>query len=197
MKQEIEIEFKNLLTKEEFNKLVLAFQLESSFIKQVNHYFDTPNFSLKGVNSALRIREKNNKFTMTLKQPNEVGLLETHEDLTEDIAKQIMESNHELPASIINQLHSLQINATNLEYFGSLTTNRVEIPYKDGLLVLDHSIYHGTEDFEVEYEVSDELIGHENFLRLLKEHQIELKKTENKIKRFFNQKNASSSKDSK
>lgn len=189
MKQEIEIEFKNLLTKEEFNTLVSAFGLENSFITQINHYFDTPDFQLKDAHSALRIREKNNSFTMTLKQPNEVGLLETHEKLSEEIANKIMHANHQLPNSIINQLESLNIQVDALEYFGSLTTNRAEIPYKDGLLVLDHSIYHGTEDFEVEYEVSDEVTGHTNFLDLLKEHHIEVKKTDNKIKRFFNKKN--------
>lgn len=188
MEQEIEIEFKNLLTKEEFNKLVILFQLENSFISQTNHYFDTPNFSLKDTHSALRIREKNGTFTMTLKQPNDVGLLETHEKLSEEIANAIMQSNQGFPSSIISQLESLQINISELEYFGSLTTNRAEVPYKDGLLVLDHSTYHGTEDFEVEYEVSDEKSGYENFLQLLEEQQITQKKTENKIKRFFNQK---------
>lgn len=188
MEQEIEIEFKNLLTKEEFNKLVTLFQLENSFISQTNHYFDTPNFSLKDTHSALRIREKNGTFTMTLKQPNDVGLLETHEKLSEEIANAIMQSNQGFPSSIISQLESLQINISELEYFGSLTTNRAEVPYKDGLLVLDHSTYHGTEDFEVEYEVSDEKSGYENFLQLLEEQQITQKKTENKIKRFFNQK---------
>lgn len=188
MKQEIEIEFKNLLTKDEFNKLVTSFKLEQSFISQTNHYFDTPDFTLKDASSALRIREKNNSFTMTLKQPNEVGLLETHEDLSEELTKTIMEDTKQIPANIVKQLQTLQLDISNLEYFGSLTTNRAEIPYKDGLLVLDHSTYLGAEDFEVEYEVSDEKIGHQNFLTLLKEYQIVLKKTENKIRRFYNQK---------
>lgn len=189
MKQEIEIEFKNLLRKEEFNNLVTTFHLENSFISQTNHYFDTPTFSLKDANSALRIREKNSTFTMTLKQPNDIGLLETHEKISEELANNIMISGYVFPESIITQLQTLQINVEELEYFGSLTTNRAEIPYKDGLLVLDHSTYHGVEDYEVEYEVADEEIGKQNFLSLLKENKIEIKKTDNKIKRFFNRRN--------
>lgn len=188
MKQEIEIEFKNLLTKDEFDTLVSTFKLENSFISQTNHYFDTPTFSLKGASSALRMREKNNSFTMTLKQPNEIGLLETHEDISKELAKAIMEDTSQLPENMIKQLQMLRLNVEKLEYFGSLTTNRAEIPYKGGLLVLDHSTYLGTEDFEIEYEVTDEIIGHQDFLELLEEHQIVLKKTDNKIRRFYHQK---------
>ncbi|WP_368895813.1 CYTH domain-containing protein, partial [Priestia megaterium] len=45
MKQEIEIEFKNIVTKEEFDRLRSHFQLtEDQFVSQENHYFDTPAF---------------------------------------------------------------------------------------------------------------------------------------------------------
>ena len=70
MSQNIEIEFKNMLTSEEFLQLKLHFNIDQNkFKKQVNHYFDTPSFSLKSLNSALRIREKGTQFEMTLKQP--------------------------------------------------------------------------------------------------------------------------------
>ena len=46
MTQEIEIEFKNIVTKEEFDTLCKSFSIEA-FTKQVNHYFETPDFSLK------------------------------------------------------------------------------------------------------------------------------------------------------
>ena len=46
MTQEFEIEFKNMVTEEEFQALCDVFSIES-FTKQVNHYFETPHFSLK------------------------------------------------------------------------------------------------------------------------------------------------------
>ncbi len=82
MTQEIEIEFKNLLTKSEFLKLSEALCMkEHDFKQQVNHYFDTKDFSLKQKKSALRIREKDGAFVLTLKEPAAVGLLETHQEL--------------------------------------------------------------------------------------------------------------------
>ncbi|GAA3329560.1 hypothetical protein GCM10020331_078120 [Ectobacillus funiculus] len=47
MSQEIEIEFKkNMLTKEEFHRLCESFAI-TTFIKQVNHYFETSSFFFK------------------------------------------------------------------------------------------------------------------------------------------------------
>ena len=83
MTQEIEIEFKNIVTEDEFSTLCQSFSI-NAFTKQVNHYFETPSFSLKEAGSALRIRHKGETYTLTLKQPAEVGLLETHQVVTED-----------------------------------------------------------------------------------------------------------------
>lgn len=59
MAQEIEIELKQLLMKEEFEQLKQHFQLkDSDFHTQTNHYFDTPQFDIKSQFAALRMREK-------------------------------------------------------------------------------------------------------------------------------------------
>ena len=59
MKQEIEIEFKNIITQEEFKQLLYTFSIkDEDFITQENHYFDTETFSLKNNGCALRIRKK-------------------------------------------------------------------------------------------------------------------------------------------
>lgn len=84
MSQEIEIEFKNMLTKQEFKNIASALQLtEKDFTDQKNHYFDTDSFALKQKHAALRIRRKNGKYVLTLKEPADVGLLETHQQLSE------------------------------------------------------------------------------------------------------------------
>ena len=67
MSQNIEIEFKNMLTEDEFHKFLTHFQITSTdFFKQENHYFDTKDFALKEHGCALRIREKKDRFEMTL-----------------------------------------------------------------------------------------------------------------------------------
>ncbi|WP_019240516.1 MULTISPECIES: CYTH domain-containing protein [Bacillus] len=190
MKQEIEIEFKNLITEKEFRTLCEKFSItEKDFKYQINHYFDTEDFSLKNHQSALRIREKNHSFTLTLKQPHNEGLLETHEELTEAEAQSIISNDKSINGSISNILQKdFDISANQLISFGSLATKRAEINYKGGILVLDHSSYLGNEDFELEYEVTDFSTGKEYFDNLLQSLNIPHRKTDNKIKRFYNAK---------
>lgn len=189
MSQNIEIEFKNLLTNEEFLLLKKHFNIEASkFKKQVNHYFDTPAFSLKDHGSALRIREKGNQFELTLKQPAEQGLLETTQTLSADQAEKILKSGKLLAGEVKDAIATLIQDADSLQYFGSLTTDRAEFEYMGGLLVLDHSYYLNKEDYEIEYEVTDEAGGFIIFSELLAELKIPARTTDNKIKRFYNQK---------
>lgn len=189
MSQEIEIEFKNLVSKEEFDRLKHYFNIEDNkFVLQKNHYFDTESFSLKKHNSALRVRQKGNSFELTLKQPLDRGVLETNQILNDEEATKLIHQTIILDGEIKDILEQLQINPGSLNYFGTLSTRRAELPYKNGLLVLDHSSYLNTEDYEIEYEVNDEEEGKEIFLSLLTHLKIKIRKTENKIKRFYNQK---------
>ena len=184
MTQEIEIEFKNIVTKEEFDTLCKSFSIEA-FTKQVNHYFETPDFSLKEAGSALRIRHKGETYTLTLKQPAEVGLLETHQVITADEARLMMETNTIIQGAVVDQLHTLQIPVSALTYMGSLTTERAETLFKGGTLVFDHSFYYNHDDYEIEFEVQDEEAGKAAFIHLLKQHDIPIRHTNNKVKRFF------------
>lgn len=189
MSQEIEIEFKNMLTLEEFEKLKSSFSLtDEDFVHQVNHYFDTREFSLKDKGSALRVRKRNDLFTLTMKQPAQTGLLETHQTLTEAEAKAILKGGTLPEGEVPTAIRKLGIDPDQVVYFGSLETSRAETKFKEGILVLDNSFYLNTEDFEVEYEVADEKTGYEDFLQLLELHSIPVRKTENKIKRFYREK---------
>lgn len=190
MEQEIEIEFKNLLTPDEFfrlsNKLSLT---KESFTSQINHYFDTNDFSLKQHKSALRIREKNGSYMLTLKQPHEDGLLESHQQLTEDEFKSMMDSG--LVSGPIHALLSdIGVKTENIHYLGTLATNRAELPYRNGLLVLDENQYLSITDYELEYEAKEKVEGFNEFQSLLKKYEIPERKTANKIQRFFDAKNS-------
>ncbi|WML38803.1 CYTH domain-containing protein [Neobacillus sp. OS1-2] len=189
MSQNIEIEFKNMLTHMEYEKLLKAFHIEKSDIfSQENHYFDTVNFSLKGIGAALRIRKKGDAFEMTLKQPASVGLLETNQIISEDEAVNSIKFG-KLPGGEIQCLIEAQkIPFSEIQYFGSLTTNRVEVNYKNGLLVLDHSCYLTKEDYELEYEVENYSEGLKVFKELLAQFTIPERQTDNKIRRFYQQK---------
>jgi uncharacterized protein YjbK len=189
MSQSIEIEFKNLLSIEEFNRMISYFQLsDDHFFRQINHYFDTEDFALKNLGCALRIREKKEHFEMTLKQPHPDGLLETTQTLTAKEANALLNGGLFMEGVVKAQIESLGIDVTNLVYFGSLTTDRAELSYQNGLLVLDFSSYLNTKDYEVEYEVSNREQGEPIFISLLTELNIPLRKTSNKTQRFYDQK---------
>lgn len=189
LSQNIEIEFKNMISRQEFDKLIIFFQLnEADFFIQENHYFDTFAFDLKENGSALRIRQKNNEYELTLKQPHEDGLLETNENMSILEAEQMFRGDRLKNKTIRTLISDMNIDPNNIHYFGSLTTKRAEIEYEQGLVVLDHSYYLNKEDFEIEYEVSNREVGQKVFAELLAKLEIPLRKTENKIKRFYKEK---------
>ena len=189
MSQHIEIEFKNLLTKDEFIELTTFLQFSTEDFKtQINHYFDTPSFSLKKQGCALRIREKSEHMELTLKQPAPTGLLETNQILTEREKQNMMQTGNLPKGPVFHILTEVLHPNESVSYFGSLTTKRAEKKYKDGLIVLDHSQYLNTEDFELEFEVEDEQIGLRNFQNILHQLQIPMRKTDNKMMRFYKQK---------
>lgn len=191
MSQHLEIEFKNLLIRSEFDQLCNAFGIASTdFFLQENHYFDTETFALKNLHSALRIREKAGSYEMTLKQPSGQGLLETNQTISNDEATTAFQSG-KLPAGPIEEIiRQTGISFSDLSYFGSLKTKRAEIKFRQGLLVLDHSYYLNFEDFELEYEVENYEVGLKSFTELLKEHDIPMRKTNNKIQRFYERKSS-------
>ncbi|WP_152657312.1 CYTH domain-containing protein [Oceanobacillus sp. CFH 90083] len=192
MSQEVEIEFKNLLTTEEYDRLAEDLFSQAKVIEQINYYFETPSFGLKRNHAALRIRKKNETYTLTLKEPHPDGLLETHDRLTED---EFLSWTSGIPTEAPNvskQLKQMAIDISSLTYVGRMTTFRKEIPYQGTLIVLDKSIYLDTEDAELELEAVSKDDGEKVFRSLLANYQIPFRETPAKIARFFHQKQRTS-----
>lgn len=187
MTEQIEIEFKNMLTKEQYNYLLTTFSVSAEQINhQANHYFDTPDFALKNLKSGLRIRQKNEHFECTLKVKSaEHAHIEITDNITTEQAKEMLNGGEWYAPTVQKRLQELKINMSQLRLFGSLATNRVELPFKGGILVFDHSFYLQQEDYEVEYETDDALTGYDIFQQFLQEHHIEQKTADKKIARFM------------
>ncbi|MDX5474622.1 MAG: CYTH domain-containing protein [Bacillaceae bacterium] len=188
--QEIEIEFKNLLSKEEYERLLQTFNLNNNMpVKQINYYLDTDDFQLKSHGCALRIREKKGMYTLTLKQPKGNALLETHQEITIDEMNSIKDGNC-IPQGSISAIltNDLSVNDKLIKYFGSLTTYRFETMHESGLLVLDKSEYLDETDYELEFEVSNYEVGQAEFEQLLDVQKIQMRETKNKIVRFYERK---------
>lgn len=186
MKQELEIEYKLLLTNDEYNLLLNNLPFPQQAISQTNYYFETEDFLLKENNCALRIREKNKTYTLTLKQPNEEGILESHKTITKHDAKQLMAGNIMDNNAIIKILEMLNIPRSKLNYYGHLTTERYQFEQNKIIYVLDKSYYNDRNDFELEIESPTKESGEQAFQSLLNKFNIKPKETKPKIARFFN-----------
>lgn len=185
MAQEIEIEYKNLLTEEEFNQLLAAFPFPKQGTWQTNYYFETRDFSLKEQGAALRIREKAGKYVLTVKEPHPDGLLESHDPLSKDEAASWISGNPIEKKQVGKQLDMLGIGLNDLVYYGKLETKRYETTYQGTLLVLDYSTYNGTADYELEIEARSKEDGINMLRSIIEYYGVTEKKTSNKIKRFF------------
>ena len=186
MSQQLEIEFKNLLTKEEYHRLLDHFNIQQEQIqRQENHYFDTPEQHLKKAMSGLRIRVLPSHIECTLKErATENAYLETTDRLSDDAAAEMLQGRAFHAPSVKQRLLAMNVQPEQLQLFGTLATNRVEVPYEGGILFLDHSFYLQCEDYEVEYETNDEETGINIFRRFLAEHHIEKRLAKKKIARF-------------
>lgn len=188
MSQNIEKEFKNLLNKEEYEALIVAFDLdETEPTKQTNIYFDTPDFVLKGLNSGLRIRMYEDKGEITLKTPiQENEKLETNDDLTLDEAKTLVEAHlMKATGNVADKLKGLGIAPGDLVIIGQLSTIRYDFPGDKGTFFLDKSFYQDQMDYELEFESESLEEGALIFQNFLKLHDIKVRKAKQKIERML------------
>lgn len=178
----LEIEFKTLLTKEEYHSLEDFFK-DQPPIRQTNHYIDTPDQAIRNHRMALRIRTLADRAELTLKVPQDAGHFEYNQALTFEQVEAFL-SKKKLPqGDIASFLTDLDIPLTSLDVWGSLETERREKRIPKGLLAFDRSRYNSIEDYELEMEVddaSDETYFHE----FLKEKQIEYKPAKSKVARL-------------
>lgn len=185
---EIEKEFKNLLTKEQYE--AIAGDYQSVFTKdvtQTNSYYDYEGL-LQQNKMALRIRIVEGKETgeITLKIPqSSLEVLEYTEVLPVDILNAY---NHDkqfaLPTSLQETLENKGITLQTVNQTALLTTHRLEGGLSENeWLVLDESHYNGKVDYEMEMEVRSLELGEPVFLGILETYQIERRQAESKIKR--------------
>lgn len=185
---EIEKEFKNLLTKAQYE--AIADDYQSVFTKdvtQTNSYYDYEGL-LQQHKMALRIRIVEGKETgeITLKIPqSSLEVLEYTEVLPVDILNAY---NHDkqftLPTSLLEALENKGITLQTVNQTALLTTHRLEGALSENeWLVLDESHYNGKVDYEMEMEVRSLELGEPVFLGILEKYKIERRQAESKIKR--------------
>jgi len=187
MAQQVEIEFKNSLIKSEYTKLLSSLNLsEKDFYLQENYYYDTKDWKLKNLHSALRIRLFSDYAELTLKTPIGKDFLETTDNLSLKQGKLLLNTHTiKLDGHVAKQLTELNINLKELFLFGSLVTKRYEKKIEQGLIVIDESSYGSKTDYELEFETNSREVGEVYFDHLLQLYSIKKRSTKNKIRRMM------------
>ncbi|MBM7642783.1 CYTH domain-containing protein [Streptococcus loxodontisalivarius] len=179
----LEIEYKTMLTKAEFNHLQ-SLLMHVPAITQTNYYFDTETNEMRNKRLSLRIRTFDKAAEMTLKIPKTVGTLEHNLPLSREEARQIIETGN-FPDNAITQLiHQHGVDLTALKTLGHLTTVRRECQTAIGLMALDRNQYAGRIDYELELEVQDAEQGKEDFAKYLEDNNVSFKYAKSKVARF-------------
>lgn len=167
MSNAIEIEAKALVNKGDYQRLMNAFR-GLPIITQTNYYVDDKEGSLRKEGISLRIREKNGDYEMTLKTPLAHGLLEKNCAWSKGTFIDFQE-HHRFPDGDIKRfLTMLSFDINELDIKTSLTTKRLDVPYKGGKLSIDENHYSGVIDYEVELEYNN-LKDAEDYLKELLE----------------------------
>ena len=141
MANAIEIEAKALVSQADYKKLAKKFSAYPRYT-QTNYYIDSD-------------RQKGERYELTLKTPLSEGRLEKNTVISE--ADFVAYRDHgTFPKGDISRfLTMLGFNISELRILTSLTTDRIDVEYKGGLLSIDRNTYSGETDYEVELEYNN------------------------------------------
>ncbi|URZ87160.1 CYTH domain-containing protein [Floricoccus penangensis] len=189
MTTNLEIEYKTLLSLDEYDRLKKYFSHVTP-IRQTNHYMDSPDLIMRSNRLALRIRTFDNDAEMTLKVPQAIGNIEHNAALTLEEAHGMLESkkiNDNLPqiSDILSILKERGIDYRKITVLGSLTTIRQEMETDIGLMALDKNTYFDACDYELELEVQDSVKGKKDFKKFLIDKNVEFRYAKSKVVRFL------------
>ena len=177
----LEVEYKILVNKDSFEKLSALYK-DKMFVKQTNYYYDTETLNLRNQKCALRIREKNNTFLITLKTPASKGHHE-YECYVKENSPEVFKTSE-----IKDILYQL-IKDQPLIELGKCVTYRAVVALEKAELCFDINEYNGITDYEIEYEQTCDHDGITVFNQILS--QVNLKYEKNcasKIKRTLKSK---------
>lgn len=185
MSEFMEIEFKNILTKPEYEQLIKHFNLQpGNCFTQLNIYFDTKDNKLQKNKMALRTRILTNKIELTLKMPQLKGILETTDSINNEDLKKLLNEHQLIRGHVYQKLQSLNINEQFYE-IARFETIRFEFSYLDNIIAIDKSVYYDHTDYEIELETKDYDYGKKVFTDLLESLNIKRNKPKNKIIRVL------------
>ena len=137
-----------------------------------NTYFDTQDLYLTHHHMVLRIREiiskESHEKELTLKIKGEEGDIEITRELN-------LNEEYLFDEEIKKELSNQGVKVSRLEKITTLTTERIEIPYDDHLLVVDKNYYNDKIDFNLEVESTSRELAKKFLKEFIVEFGIEYK----------------------
>ena len=169
MSTNLEIEAKVLLAEEDYQK-INNLNLAKPYI-QINYYFDNKDHTFSKI-YGLRIRYKNDKYELTLKEKCGDGQLETNQPIDERQFLIYRNTGIFILGEVKNKLLSLGIDVNSLFIFGEVKTTRIDFTYDTSLFSLDKNEYNGIIDYELEAEDSSIKSSKKNIVTFLTNNDI-------------------------
>lgn len=178
MKPHLEIEYKTLLTHDEYQTLNTHFNFER-IIEQTNIYFDADQ-ALFNKKMMCRVRILEGKFKFTLKIPQDEGVLEYEFDMPS------LDLNHPKLVSILKPHIG---NLKNLKEVGQSHTLRKIYSDDYGEWCLDYNAFSNHNDYELEYELfKPHPLAYDHYLTVIQDLKITYKPADPKYLRSINSK---------
>lgn len=160
MQSKLEVEYKTLCTKSQFDQLLNLYPDHETIIQKNTYLDSTP--SLRGSGMAMRIRQINDKYYFTLKIREVRG--------NEEIEFEIPSFSLDYPP-VQNILHKYHIPP--IQEAGVLVTTRHFVKLQNAELCMDENEYNGNIDYEIEYELTNPDVDTlEEFIKILHEANI-------------------------
>lgn len=175
MCRKIELEYKFLLSKNDFervhNLVRMAFEFMTQKV-QINYYYDTRENDFNRRNETVRIRQQGEKLVLQRKRHhNKAELL--------NISDEEKVLINELPRKLY-----FADTDKSLLFKGEMVTQRTNYHFKDsGIISFDFNMFLGTCDYEIEIEIEDSEINEAQ--KIVDEFGLNLYCSESKSRRFF------------
>ena len=157
-----EYESRIMLTESEYFEIVSHFMRlhpEKHFLKNVNIYFDTPDYYLKNNHINLRVRIINDakcEFTMKIAHPEGDDEINDYPNIKEIDA--LLKEGIFPNGDVKRYLLTLPYHLADYKQITTLTTIRLEIENDDHLLVIDKNSYGDIIDYNLEVEAKDSIL---------------------------------------
>lgn len=147
----IENEFKLMLTKQQYDKILSLYEWDK-VIDQTNIYYDTKELTLSSMRITCRVRKSGGGFRLQMKLP-------AGADFSRVEVEQVLECAPDtLPGDMLTRLSGTE-GLPDVFMLGELSTTR-RVRFFDGAEIdLDESSYFGRTDYEVEVEFTDEQLA--------------------------------------